>query len=202
MIMSDTLAALFEVAEQRRIEAGTHLFHCGDTVRYMFLVTAGSVVLTRATGAGAPVILQRTRQGAVIAEASAYSKTYHCDARVVTDALLRAVTVDAFRARLQSDPGLAEDWAAHLARAVQSARLMAEIRTLRTVAERLDAWLGEGRALPARGAWQDLAAELGVSREAVYRELSRRRANFGPAPELPLQCDGGDFAERTPKRQR
>ena len=89
--------------------------------------------------------------------------------------MVHSVPVVDFRARLTADPALAERWAAHLALAVQTARLCAEIRTLRTVAERLDAWLGEGRSLPAKGAWQDLAAELGVSREALYRELSRRR---------------------------
>jgi CRP-like cAMP-binding protein len=174
-IMSDALAPLFKVAEQRLIDAGTRLFHRGDAVRQMFLVVAGAMVLTRVTEAGTPIILQRARPGAVLAEASAYSMTYHCDARAVTEALVRAVTVEEFRARLASDPGLADSWAAHLAHAVQSARLRAEIRTLRTVAERLDAWLAEGRAMPVKGARQDLAAELGVSREALYRELSRRR---------------------------
>jgi CRP-like cAMP-binding protein len=174
-IMSENLAPLFNVGERRLLEAGTYLVRSGDAVRYMFLVVAGAVVLTRVTGSGTPVILQRARPGAVLAEASAYSRAYHCDARAVTETLVRAVTVDEFRARLASDPGLADSWAAHLAHAVQSARLRAEIRTLRTVAERLDAWLGEGRAMPAKGAWQDLAAELGVSREALYRELSRRR---------------------------
>jgi CRP-like cAMP-binding protein len=65
---------------------------------------------------------------------------------------------------------------AHLANAVQEARLRAEIRSLRTTAERLDAWLGEGRALPVKGQWQDLAGELGVTREALYRELAKRRS--------------------------
>lgn len=52
------------------------------------------------------------------------------------------------------------------------------IRTLRIVAERLDAWFGEGHALPSKGEWQTLAFELGVSREALYRELARRRKAF------------------------
>jgi len=43
------------------------------------------------------------------------------------------------------------------------------------VADRLDAWFGEGNALPERGRWQEVAAELGITREALYRELSRRR---------------------------
>lgn len=174
-IMSDVLACLFEAAEQRLVEAGTRLFHNGDTVRHMFLVVGGEVDLTRVTGAGTPVIQQRARPGMVLAEASAYSQTYHCDAHAVKDAQVQATPVGMFRARLASDPVLADGWAAHLAQAVQSARLSAEIRTLRTVAERLDAWLEEGRTLPAKGLRQDLAAELGISREALYRELSRRR---------------------------
>lgn len=174
-IMSDVLSLLFDAAEPRRVEAGARLFHSGDPVRQMYLVAEGAVDLTRVTGAGAPVILQRARPGQVLAEASAYSAIYHCDAQALTAALLHAVAVVDFRARLAADLKLAEGWAAHLAHAVQAARLRAEIRTLRTVAERLDAWLGEGRALPAKGAWQDLAAELGVSREALYRELSLRR---------------------------
>lgn len=77
----------------------------------------------------------------------------------------------------EAGPGdiLADAWSAHLARSVQVARMRAEIRNLRTVAERVDAWQGEGRALPEKGRWQDLAAELGVTREALYRELARRR---------------------------
>jgi len=174
-IMSDALCLLFVAAETRRVDAGARLFHGGDPVHNMYLIAEGAVDLTRVTGAGAPVILQRARPGQVLAEASAYSATYHCDAQAITPALVHSVPVVDFRARLTADPALAERWAAHLAHAVQAARLRAEIRTLRTVAERLDAWLGEGRALPAKGAWQDLAAELGVSREALYRELSRRR---------------------------
>lgn len=174
-IMSDTLAPLFSGTEPRRLDAKVRLFRSGDTIRYMHLVVQGAVDLTRVTGSGAPVILQRARPGQVLAEASAYSATYHCDAHAVTTALVRFIPVADFRARLTTDPALAEGWAAHLSHAVQTARLRAEIRTLRTVAERLDAWLGEGGALSAKGSWQDLAAELGVSREALYRELSRRR---------------------------
>jgi CRP-like cAMP-binding protein len=48
------------------------------------------------------------------------------------------------------------------------------------VAERFDAWLDEGHSLPEKGRWKDVAAELGVTREALYRELARRRSG-GPA---------------------
>ena len=80
-IMSDALALLFDTAEPRRIDRGAWLFHGGDPVHNMYRVSQGAVDLTRVTGAGAPVILQRGRPGQVLAEASAYSAIYHCDAQ-------------------------------------------------------------------------------------------------------------------------
>ena len=77
--------------------------------------------------------------------------------------------------RLDENPDLARAWASHLAKGVQTARMISEIRTLRTVSERLDAWLGEHGRLPERGRWQEVAGELEVSREALYREFARRR---------------------------
>jgi CRP-like cAMP-binding protein len=142
----------------------------------MFLVTEGQVSLTRQTAAGGSLILQHAMAGQVLAEASAYSPHYHCSAQASEGAVLLSISVKQFRQRLVAAPALADAWVAHLAHAVQEARLKAEIRTLRTTAERLDAWLGEGRALPSKGHWQDLAAELGVTREALYRELGKRRS--------------------------
>lgn len=53
--------------------------------------------------------------------------------------------------------------------------------SLRTVSERLDFWFAwnEGR-LPERVSWKDIAEEIGVSPEALYRERSKR---FRPSRE-------------------
>jgi CRP-like cAMP-binding protein len=123
--------------------------------------------------------LQHAAPGDVLAEASLYSSHYHCAAQAASAVLLAAVPVAAMCAALAADTGLAELWAKHLTREVQAARLRSEIRSLRTVADRLDAWLGEnGWKLPPKGNWQDIAAEIGVTPEALYRELAvRRRGN-------------------------
>ena len=141
----------------------------------MHLVVEGRLDLTRQTSAGHTLILQSAVAGQVLAEASAYSKHYHCDAHAAEDSRLRTLPVKAFRDRLRKDTAASEAWGQHLARSIQSARMRTEIRTLRTVAERLNAWLDTHDGLPEKGAWSDLAAELGVSREALYRELSQRR---------------------------
>ncbi|MEO6301320.1 MAG: Crp/Fnr family transcriptional regulator [Paracoccaceae bacterium] len=124
---------------------------------------------------GASIILQSAGPGEVLAEASVYSPSCHCGADAVQLSTVRLLSIRTFRNVLRDQPDMAEAWAAHLARAVQAARFRSEIRTLRKVSERVDVWLSEGHTLPARGYWQHLASELGVTREALYRELARRR---------------------------
>ena len=177
LIMSPDHRRLFDTpqATDRRLQQGEMLFYAGDAASQIALVREGAMHLLRSTPAGATVILQAAGPGDVLAEASAYSKIHHCGAVAARTALVTLLPIAVFRRRLREDPELAEAWSAHLAQSVQSARMLAEIRTLRTVAERVDAWLGQGGALPSKGLWQTLAAELGVTREALYRELARRR---------------------------
>jgi CRP/FNR family transcriptional regulator, dissimilatory nitrate respiration regulator len=169
------LAGLFREGTPRRLARGEALFHQGDPVRTMALVTEGRVVLSRPTAEGGLLVLQRAGAGEVLSEASAYAGHYHCAASADTDAAVTLVAVAIFHARLAADPTLAARWAEHLAQAVQGARLRAEVRSIRGVEARLDAWLATGRPIPEKGQIQDLAAEIGVSREALYRALARRR---------------------------
>lgn len=166
---------IFEGLPQRRYEAGSRIFHNGDPVQRLHLVESGRVDLVRQSKSGALIILQRATNGQVLAEASVYSKAYHCDAFAVSESIVRVTSLSEFHRRLEEDPKLSRVWASYLAQAVQSSRLRAEIRALRTVAERLEAWIGADRPMPDKGEWQDLANELGVSREALYRELAKRR---------------------------
>lgn len=76
---------------------------------------------------------------------------------------------------LRSDPTLAEQWSAYLAVELQNMRHRCEILTRKTVAERLSGWLEWNETLPVKGRWKDVAAEIGVSPEALYRELKKRR---------------------------
>jgi CRP/FNR family transcriptional regulator, dissimilatory nitrate respiration regulator len=175
-IMSDTLEPLFADAPTRAFVAGEALFRVGDRVASMFLLHSGNADLIRHTGGGLRMILHRVGPGQILAEASAWSDIYHCNALATEFCSTAILPRQIFRARLQAAPRIAEYWTRGLARAVQIARLRAEIRSLPRVADRLDAWLGEGNRLPEKGRWQEVAAELGITREALYRELSRRRA--------------------------
>jgi CRP-like cAMP-binding protein len=77
---------------------------------------------------------------------------------------------------LRTDNRLIRIWTQHLALELQRTRDRAELLSLKSVAAKVDAWLAiEGGSLPARGQWHRLAGEIGVTPEALYRELARRR---------------------------
>ena len=159
--------------------AGETLFHLGDAVRLVHFVRRGTVHLVRHREDGSVLILQRARPGSVLAEASVYSARYHCDARAETDAVTWAMSRNTLRGQLAARPDLADAWAGRLAGEVQRARLHAEILSLKTVAARLTAWLAWNGSLPAKGQRSLLAREIGVSPEALYREIAQRRRRHG-----------------------
>ena len=174
-IMQDVILRLFNTATLRHWREGQTLFHVGDHPTIIHLVVSGRVVLSRTLADGTEMVLQSASPGAILAEASAYSSGYHCAARAAQSSTTRAMDIKAFRIAVDRQPLVAAAWAASLASSIQTTRFRVEVRSLRTVRARLDAWLSDGNSLPSLGHVQDLAAEIGVSREALYRELARRR---------------------------
>lgn len=175
LIMSDQISSIFDGASERRVEEGAAVFHAGAQISHVYLVRRGCSVLVRPLPSGDPAYLQRAEANDVVAEASVYATSYHCDCIALQPTVLAVLPREDFRKALRADMDLSDAWAAHLARTVQRTRVRAEIRSLRTVAERLDAWFAEYGPLPDKGQWQSVARELSVSREALYRELARRR---------------------------
>ncbi|MGF1621634.1 MAG: Crp/Fnr family transcriptional regulator [Rhodomicrobiaceae bacterium] len=171
-ITRDAISLLFHDLRGVDLAPGEALFLAGEDVTDVFMVRSGRVHLQRHTTHGTHMILQNARPGAVIAEASAYSDRYHCDAVAPEETVVATLPKARFLSALAEHPALAASWSAMLARSVQAARFRSEIRSLPKGADRLDAWLGEGNSLPKKGRWH---GELGVTREALYRELSRRR---------------------------
>ncbi len=164
--------------EKLNFAQGALLFRQEDKVRDLYLIRSGNVHLLRHQIDGFTLTLHRAGPDAILAEASLFSNIYHCDALAITATQTVCIPKPAIRAAFARDPALAWNWAAYLARQVQSARSLAEILALRTVAERLDAWIAlHGEHPPPKGTWKLLAAQIGVSAEALYRELARRRAS-------------------------
>ena len=176
-IMSDLTSALERLARDTVVlGAGCALFRAGDVVVDQYVVQSGCVHLVRFDAQGGVVVMQRATRGMVLAESSLFAESYHCSAVAVADAVLLRVPRRDLRQAIDRDPDLMRAVALHLAHEVHRMRIRVEVLSKKTVRERFDAWLALGNGQwPARGEMAAVANDIGVSPEAFYRELQRRR---------------------------
>lgn len=160
---------------RRVFRKGQYLFHQGDAVVSIFLIEAGETRLLRRQRDGSAIVLQRALPGSFLAEASLFTAQYYCDAIATTRVSACLISRLAMRKLFENDPAFAAAWASHLANEVRSARLRAEILALKTVAERLGAWIAAKGEFPPKGTWKTVAQEIATSPESLYREIARRR---------------------------
>ncbi len=140
----------------------------------MLFVSSGEVVLQRLGAQGEIVVLQRTREG-FIAEASLQSARYHCDALVTRSGEFVSVPLAAVRQTLHSDSAFASRWIAMLNREVRRLRAQCERLSKKGVKERLLHLIeteGKNGQLALGSDLKSLAAELGVTHEALYRAVA------------------------------
>ena len=115
-------------------------------------------------------------QGETLAEASLFSPAYHCDAIASTDVLVRIYPKAALLAAFDQDPKAAQAFSATLAHQVMHLRTRIEQRNIRSARERVRHYLklnADGCTVALRGTLKDLAAELGLTHEALYRTLAK-----------------------------
>jgi CRP-like cAMP-binding protein len=176
MAASDWLPAAVRAAGiERRLQAGQTLFRLGNRTAGFYEIVRGKVRLARASGREA--ILHMAAAGDTIAEASLFSPTYHCDAIAMSDALVRLYPKAAVLAAFRRDPKAAQTFMAMLARQVMSLRTRLEQRNISSARERVRHYLAlhagsDGRTIALPGTVKDLAGELGLTHEALYRTLA------------------------------
>jgi CRP/FNR family transcriptional regulator, dissimilatory nitrate respiration regulator len=177
-LSSTVLAA----AVERRLAAGQTLFRAGSRSSGFFEVIGGTVRLIRVDRNGREAVLQTASAGDTLAEASLFSPAYHCDAIAATDSVVRLFPKPVMLGELQRDPKLARAFAAMLARQVMTLRTRLETRNIHSARERVRHFLvinagADRRTVALPGTLKQLAADLGLSHEALYRTLGRMAAD-------------------------
>ncbi len=170
-------AAVRAAAIERKLRAGEALFRLGDKSAGFYEVLAGRVRMARVDRAGHEVVLHIAGPGETLAEASLFSPSYHCDAVASTDALVRLYPKSVVLAAFDKEPKAAQAFTATLARQVMNLRTRIEQRNIRSAHERVRHFLAvsaeaDGRTVRLGGTLKDLAAELGLTHEALYRTLA------------------------------
>jgi CRP-like cAMP-binding protein len=180
---ADWLAAAVRAAGiERSLSAGQTLFRAGARTAGLYEVVKGKLRLVRVDRNGREAVLHTAAAGDTIAEASLFSATYHCDAIAMTDAIVRLYPKAVVLAELQSNPKAAQAFAAMLAHQVMTLRTRLEQRNIHSARDRNCHYLAvnagaDGRTVALAGTLKELAGELGLTHEALYRTLAEMTAS-------------------------
>ena len=162
--------------EFRTLARGEVLFRQGDAACAIYFVDKGQLRLERHTSDGRRVTLHTARGGELFAEASLFAEGYHCDAVAIEPSDVRIFAKSAVLDSIRSDPMNALSLLAAMARQLHQVRQRLELRNVRSARERVSLYLelraGPDGAVPVDGELQDIAADLGLTREALYRTLA------------------------------
>jgi len=170
--------AVRTAAFDRELTAGAALFRCGDKSKGLVAVISGRVRLTRTDRSGREVVLHVAGPGEALAEASLFSAQYHCDAIASTNATVRVYPKRDVLAALDASPKAAQAFAATLAHQVMNLRTRIEQHNIRSAVDRVRHFLAlsagtDGDTIKLHGTLKGVAAELGLTHEALYRTLAR-----------------------------
>lgn len=161
----------------RSLAAGETLFRQGDSSFAIFEIERGRLRLIRHTVDSRRVVLHTARVGDLFAEAALFAKAYHCDAVAAVASRVRVYSKRDLISAFRADPALGERFMALLAHQIHSLRARLEERNIRSARERVLHHLAlaagaDGRTMPLEGTLMDLAAEIGLTHEALYRTLA------------------------------
>ena len=180
------------------------MFRQGDSASAIFVVETGRIRLARVLAHGVSLVVHIAQAGETFAEASLSAARYHCDAIAEDHSTVLAVPKADLLAALSNDPSQALAVAKALASQVRDLRARLELRNVRPATERVLTWLrlhasGDPPRVPQTRPWTQVADELGLTREALYRALAKLeqqkmigrddkvvRLITAPAPTQPL----------------
>ena len=167
---------------ERRLVAGQILFDQGDATVGVYEVVSGKVRQARVDPEGRDVVVGIAGPGEMIAEASLFSQTHDCAATAVTNAVVRLYRKAFLLAQLERDPQAALSFMATLVEQILNLRIR-QRRSIPSARDRVRHYLtsnvggGRERTVNLPSTLKDLAAELGLTHETLYRTLSEMSAN-------------------------
>jgi len=163
--------------ERRSLARNGVLFRQGDKVTAIYFIEEGRLRLERRTFDGRLLFLGTTPAGEFFVAAALFSDTFHCDAVATEPSRVRVYPKAMVLNSLRTDPASAMSFLADVAHQVIELRQRLELMKVRSAKERVMLYL-DFSAEPNRGAavlrsqLQDIASELGLTREVFYRTLA------------------------------
>ncbi|HZP80275.1 MAG TPA: Crp/Fnr family transcriptional regulator [Chthonomonadaceae bacterium] len=183
------LQLILQHSRRRKYPANEALFHEGDPGYTLFVIVSGVVSIQKVTSNGETVHLASRGPGEAFGELAIIDgKPRMADAVTAVPTELLMLDRDAFVQCIQTSPQIAFAVMSYLADRIREAGVQMESRQVLDVRGRLAERLlelaaasgregadGEVR-ITARVTQQDLAEQIGTTRETINRELARMKA--------------------------
>ncbi len=166
------------LAQSRPIDLakGEALFRQGDPVHQVIIVLEGEMKAVRHLPDGSECVMLRARGGELFAESSLADNQYRCDGIAVGATKVAAIPVEAMRAALGGEGSLAYAMCLAVARQARKQCSRQERLRLKRARDRVLHFLACEGGLYGVVTWEghlsDLASELGLERETLYRSLA------------------------------
>jgi CRP/FNR family transcriptional regulator, dissimilatory nitrate respiration regulator len=166
-----------QTLERRSLARNEALFRQGEKVTAIYFVEAGRLRLERQTFDGRSLVVGTTSSGKFFVEAALFADIFHCDAVATEPSQVRVYPKAAVLDALRADPANAISFLSLVAHQVIELRHRIEIMKVRSAKERVMLYLDlnagpDGRTVDLRSQLQDIAGELGLTREVLYRTLA------------------------------
>lgn len=166
-----------QTLERRSLARSEALFRQGEKVTAIYFVEAGRLRLERQTIDGRSLVVGTTTTGKFFVEAALFADIFHCDAVATEPSQVRIYPKAAMLNALRTDPAHAMSFLSLIAHQVIELRHRLEIMKVRSAKERVMLYLDlnagpDGRTVDLRSQLQDIASELGLTREVLYRTLA------------------------------
>src|SRR5437899_10434242 len=166
-----------QALERRSLDRNETLFRQGDKVTAIYFIETGRLRLERRTFDGRLLVLGVTPAGQFFVEAALFSDSFHCDAVATEPSRVRIYPKATLLTALSADPPSALSFLKLMAHQIFDLRQRLEVMKVRSAEERVMLYLDlhagpDGRTVNLRSQLQDIASELGLTREAFYRTLA------------------------------
>jgi CRP-like cAMP-binding protein len=161
----------------RMLEAGEALFRQGTRATAIFEVEQGRLRMIRHVD-HRPVVLHTAKSGDLFAEAALFAPVYLCDAVAAAACRVRVYPKRQVLAAFRNDPALGERFMSVLSHQIHQLRAQLEERNIRSARKRFLHRLAlaagpDGRTMQLDGTLMDLATEIGLTHEVLYRTLAK-----------------------------
>ena len=167
-------------ATYQNVAAKQIIFQQGETADSIYFLLDGQIRLASFTEER---IINHyfVSAGESFAEPALFADAYFCTAIADLPCGLAIISKDIFRQAIADDPHLAHAYMSQLITRFQTVKILLELRSIRSARERILQYLirqvkqSSDRTVVLRGSLKNLAMELGLSAEALSRNLSRLR---------------------------